>query len=175
MTSLHHNRLCSPGEKATSGFSIGHHYGRACEGRPLFEDSRLIYFYFGHIVSVWPTLSKALEESITSTSVCLSAARILASRILQDTFQGDGPVIGAFQREHFLNMGTTFAFRQSEGTTPLSSEVLNIMVRTGTISIASCFRIIVLTLSCPAALCGVQCCSNLSIPGSFTCISGVAG
>ena len=46
-------------------------------------------------------------------------------------------------------MGTTFALRQSEGTSPVSSEALKIKVRIGTISIASCFRIIGLILSGP--------------------------
>ena len=48
-------------------------------------------------------------------------------------------------------MGTTFALRQSEGTSPVSSEVLKIKVRIGAISIASCFRIIGLILSGPPA------------------------
>ena len=39
-------------------------------------------------------------------------------------------------------MGTTFALRQSEGTSPVSSEALKIKVRIGATSIASCFRII---------------------------------
>ena len=49
-------------------------------------------------------------------------------------------------------MGTTFALRQSEGTSPVSSEALKIKVRIGAISIASCFRIIGLILSGPPAL-----------------------
>ena len=40
-------------------------------------------------------------------------------------------------------MGTTFALRQSEGTSPVSSEVLKIKVRIGAISTASCFRFVV--------------------------------
>ena len=36
-------------------------------------------------------------------------------------------------------MGTTFALRQSEGTSPVSSEVLKIKVRIGAISIANCY------------------------------------
>ena len=75
----------------------------------------------------------------------------------------------------FLYMGTTFALRLSEGTSPVSSDVLKIMVRTGAISIGSCFRIIGLILSGHAALCGFKFCSNLRIPGSFTCISGISG
>ena len=51
-------------------------------------------------------------------------------------------------------MGTTFAFRQSEGTSPVSSEVLKIKVRIGAISIDNCFRIIGLILSGPPAFCG---------------------
>ena len=57
----------------------------------------------------------------------------------------------------------------------ISSEVLKIKVRIGTISIASCFRIIGLILSDPHALWGFKFCSNLGIPGSFTCISGISG
>ena len=45
-----------------------------------------------------------------------------------------------------------FALRQSEGTSPVSSEALKIKVRFGAISIASCFRIIGLILSGPPAV-----------------------
>ena len=72
-------------------------------------------------------------------------------------------------------MGTTFAVRQSEGTSPVSSEALKIKVRIGAIAIASCFMIIGLILASPPALCGFKLCSNLRIPGSFTCISGISG
>ena len=70
---------------------------------------------------------------------------------------------------------TTFALRQSEGTSPVSIEVLKINVRIGSISIANYLRIIGLILSGPPALCGFKFCSNLRIPGSFTCISGISG
>ena len=77
----------------------------------------------------------------------------------------------------YIYMGTTtFALHLSEGTTPVSSDVLKIMVRIGAISIASCLnRIIGLILSGHAALCGFKFCSNLRIPSSFTCISGISG
>ena len=39
-------------------------------------------------------------------------------------------------------MGTTFALRQYEGTSPVSSEVLKIKVSIRAIAIASCFMII---------------------------------
>ena len=58
-------------------------------------------------------------------------------------------------------MGTTFALRLSEGTTPVSSDVLKIMARIGAISLASCYRIIGLILSGHAALCGFKFCSNV--------------
>ena len=57
----------------------------------------------------------------------------------------------ALQREPVLCMCTTFALHQSEGTTPVSSELLKIMVRIGAIYIASCFRIIGLILPVPVA------------------------
>ena len=72
-------------------------------------------------------------------------------------------------------MGTAFALRQSEGSSPVSTEVLKIKVRIGSISIASCFRVIGLILSGLPALCGFKLCRNFSIPGSFTCISGISG
>ena len=59
-------------------------------------------------------------------------------------------------------MGTTFALRQSEDTSPVSSEspvyseVLKIKVRIGAIYIPSCCRIIGLILSGPPALCGFK-------------------
>ena len=77
--------------------------------------------------------------------------------------------------EWVLYMGTTFALRQSEDTSPVSSEVLKIKVRIGAISIANCFRIIGLILLGPPALCGFKYCSNLIIPSAFTCISGISG
>ena len=49
-------------------------------------------------------------------------------------------------------MGTTFALRQSEATSPVSSEALKIKVWIGAISIASCFRSIGFILSGPPAL-----------------------
>ena len=53
-------------------------------------------------------------------------------------------------------IGTTFALRLPEGTSPVSSEVLKIKVRIGAICTASCFINIGLILSGPPALCGFK-------------------
>ena len=103
------------------------------------------------------------------------AVAITCSRILQRNMSGRWVCSWMHCNVNLSYMGTPFALRQSEGTSPVSSEVLKIKVMIGAISIASCFRIIGLILSGPPALCGFKFCSNLRIPGSFTCISGISG
>jgi len=66
----------------------------------------------------------------------------------------------------------TLANRQSGGTSPVSSDFLNIMVRIGAISGASSFRIFGRMLSGPAALLRFNFCNSLSTHAHVMLISG---
>ena len=93
------------------------------------------------------------------------ADAITCSRILQHIHVGRWVCSWMHCNAILSYIPTTFALRQSEGTSPVSREALQIKVRIGAISIASCFRIFGLILSGPPALCGFKFCSNLRIPG----------
>ena len=72
-------------------------------------------------------------------------------------------------------MGDTYAFRQSEGTSPVFNDLLNIVVRIGAIWGASCLSRAGFRLSGPAALCGLRFWSSLRTPFSVIGMSGMVG